>query len=65
MCLIYLLIFLRNVAALFFCTYENTKRLLNSNGFFTIWQPIVHMTSAAFGEVVSHVHLFLHNKNSL
>ncbi len=41
-------------AALFFCTYENTKRLLNSNSIFTVWQPIVHMSSAAFGEVVSN-----------
>lgn len=40
-------------AALFFCTYENTKRLLNSNSIFTVWQPIVHMSSAAFGEVAA------------
>nr|CAH0108490.1 unnamed protein product [Daphnia galeata] len=40
-------------AALFFCTYENTKQLLNGNGLFTVWQPVVHMTSAAFGEVAA------------
>ncbi|KZS03216.1 S-adenosylmethionine mitochondrial carrier protein [Daphnia magna] len=40
-------------AALFFCTYENTKRLLKHNGIFTVWEPVVHMTSAAFGEVAA------------
>ncbi|XP_032779444.2 S-adenosylmethionine mitochondrial carrier protein [Daphnia magna] len=40
-------------AALFFCTYENTKRLLKHNGVFTVWEPVVHMTSAAFGEVAA------------
>ncbi|KAI9565741.1 hypothetical protein GHT06_009533 [Daphnia sinensis] len=40
-------------AALFFCTYENTKRLLKHNSILTVWEPVVHMTSAAFGEVAA------------
>lgn len=39
------------IAALFFCTYEYTKKFLNLKG---VWQPVVHMTSAALGEIVSN-----------
>lgn len=39
-------------AALFFCTYEHTKRLLNNTSY-SLWQPGVHMASAAVGEVAA------------
>lgn len=46
-------LFLTFTAALFFFSYEYSKRLLSNNGIVTMWQPVVHMTSAAFGEIVS------------
>ncbi|XP_055711782.1 S-adenosylmethionine mitochondrial carrier protein homolog [Phlebotomus papatasi] len=40
-------------AALFFCTYETTKSLLNSQNFLNIHTPVVHMISASLGEVAA------------
>lgn len=34
-------------------TYEQTKRLLANNPFVTLWQPLIHMSGAAVGEVVT------------
>jgi solute carrier family 25 S-adenosylmethionine transporter 26 len=40
-------------ASLFFATYEMAKQRLNANFGESIPQPVVHMTAAAMGEVVS------------
>ncbi|KAK8749675.1 hypothetical protein OTU49_015476 [Cherax quadricarinatus] len=41
-------------AALFFCTYESTKKILGVH-VLSNYQPVVHMTAACMGEVVSSV----------
>jgi len=40
-------------AAVFFCAYESTKKILNSTPFISAFQPGVHMISAATGEIMA------------
>jgi len=40
-------------AALFFCAYESTKKILNNMPVISAFQPGVHMLSAATGEIMA------------